>query len=66
MCFEVVLYLKKIMKKLKSELRMWLAEKLLGWAFDVTPWDEEGQKLRKHISAYCMDKVIEHDRGNEI
>jgi hypothetical protein len=54
------------MKKLKSELRMWFAEKLLGWAFDVTPWNEEGHKLRKHIANYSMEKVIEFERGNEI
>jgi hypothetical protein len=45
------------MKKLKSEIRMWLAEKLLGWAFDMTPWDDEGQKLRKHITNYYWSKI---------
>jgi hypothetical protein len=52
------------MKKLKIELRMYLAEKLLGWSFDVTPWNEEGQKLRKHISAYYFEKIKELERGN--
>ena len=47
------------MKKLKSEIRMWFAEKLLGWCSDITPWNEEGQKLRKHISAYYIEKIIE-------
>lgn len=46
------------MKKLKSELRMWLAEKLVGWAFDITPWDEEGQKLRRHIADYYLSKIF--------
>lgn len=36
---------------------MWLAEKLVGWAFDITPWDEEGQKLRTHIADYYLTKI---------
>jgi len=47
------------MKKLKSELRMWFAEKLLSWAFSITPWNEEGQKLRRRISDYYLDKLEE-------
>lgn len=54
------------MKKLKIELRMWFAERLLGWSFDVTPWNEEGQKLRNHILDYYLDKIEELERGNEI
>jgi len=54
------------MKKLKIELRMWFAEKLLSWSFDVTPWNKEGQKLRKHITAYYLEKIQELERGNEI
>ena len=38
---------------------MWLAEKLLGWAFDITPWDEEGQKMRRHIAKYYLEKIAE-------
>lgn len=45
---------------------MWFAERLLGWAFDVTPCNEEGQKLRKYIADYNMEKIIEFERGNEI
>ena len=65
MIFKLMLYF-KTMKKLKSELRMWFAEKLLAWAFDVTPWNEEGQKLRKCIADYSTEKIIEFKRGNEI
>lgn len=44
---------------MKTEIRMWIAEKLMGWAFDITSWDEEGQKMRKHISNYYLDKIKE-------
>ena len=54
------------MKKLKIELRMWFAEKLLSWSFDVTPLNEEGQKLKKHIAVYYLEKIQEFERGNEI
>ena len=47
------------MKELKTELRMWFAEKLLSWSFDVTPRNEEGQKLRNYISTYCLEKIQE-------
>lgn len=47
------------MKKLREEIRMWIAEKLLGWAFDATPWNKDGQKLRVHITNYYLDKLIE-------
>ena len=45
------------MKELKIEIRMWIAEKLLGWSFDITPFNEEGQKLRKHICNYYLSKI---------
>ena len=51
------------MKELKSELRVWLAEKLLGWSHDVTPWNEEGQKIRRHIGNYYLDKIKENNGG---
>tara|TARA_R110000823_G_C15516672_1_gene455044 strand:- start:266 stop:418 length:153 start_codon:yes stop_codon:yes gene_type:complete len=47
------------MKELKNELRMWFAEKLLSWSNDVTPWNEEGQKLRIFIAAYYLQKIEE-------
>ncbi len=39
--------------------KIWMAELLLGWAFDVSPWNEEGQKIRRHISNYYIEKLEE-------
>ena len=52
------------MKELKSEIRMWLAEKLLGWAFDIAPFNSEGQKMRTHISNYYWSKIDKWDIEN--
>jgi hypothetical protein len=49
------------MSKLKSEIRMYIAEKLISWAFDITPWNDEGQKLRVHIANYYYDKIKEYE-----
>ena len=56
----------KEMKELKSEIRMWVAEKLLSWAFNVTPWNNEGQKMRKYIADYysCELKNMTNDTKN--
>ena len=53
------------MEELKSELRMWFAEKLLGWANDITPWNNEGQKLRRHITNYYLEKIEEFTNNPE-
>lgn len=42
------------MKKIISEIRMSLAEKLISWSHDVAPSNEEGNKLKKHISSYYL------------
>ena len=54
------------MKKLKIELRMYLAEKLLSWAFDVAPNNKEGKLLKMHIGSYAQKKVTEYKKSNEI
>jgi len=48
------------MVELKSEIRMWIAEKLLNWSFDITPYNQEGQKIRRCISLYYIDKIKEN------
>ncbi len=35
-----------------EELRMYLAEKLLNWAFDIAPHNQEGKALKIHIFRY--------------
>ncbi len=50
------------MKELKIELRMWFAELLLSWSFNVSPWSKEGQKLRGHICAYYLEKIEELEK----
>jgi len=41
------------MKKLKLEIRMYIAEVLLNWAFSVAPSDEnQGRKLKVAIIEY--------------
>ena len=46
-----------------TEIRMWMAEKLLGWAFDMSPYNKCGQKMRIHISNYYMEKIIEQEQS---
>ena len=46
------------MKKLKNELKMYLAEKLLGWAMSLAPFHQtEGFILWNHIRVYFEYKV---------
>jgi hypothetical protein len=52
------------MKGLKKELRMWLAEKLVNWAYDILPYDEDGHKMKKHIVNYYLEKVKEEQGHN--
>lgn len=37
-----------------SELRMYLAEKLLSWAFDVAPNNKEGKFLKFYVGGYAV------------
>ena len=37
-----------------SELRMYLAEKLLSWAFDVAPNNKEGLFLKLYVGRYAV------------
>lgn len=39
---------------------MWVAEKLLSWAYDMTPYSHEGHQIRRHIVNYWMSKVKEN------
>lgn len=54
------------MKKLKLELRMYISELLLNWAFDVAPNNKDGKFLKTIIGEYAKEKVREYKRGNEI
>jgi len=54
------------MKKLKLELRMYIAELFLNWAFDVAPNNKEGVFLKTIIGEYSKEKVREYKRSNEI
>lgn len=49
------------MKELKTELRMWFAEKLLYWSLEISPNNEEGKKIKSFISLYIHDKMKNHD-----
>jgi hypothetical protein len=40
------------MKELLIELRLLMAEKLLGWAFDIAPAGEPGDTMRVAIKRY--------------
>lgn len=40
-----------------SELRMYLAEKLLFWAFDVAPNNKEGKFLKFYVDGYAVSVI---------
>lgn len=42
------------MKKLKLQIRMYIAELLLGWAFDIATEDGEGEQLRIAVAEYFI------------
>lgn len=42
------------MKQLKTELRKYISELLLSWAFNIAPSDDEGKSIKTFISAYFM------------
>ena len=43
-------------------LRMYLAEKLLSWVFDIAPHNEEGKTLKIHIGRYAEKKVFRKNK----
>ncbi len=45
------------MKALIIEIRMWMAEKLLKWAFDVSPDSKEAVDLHVSVLSYFHDKL---------
>ena len=40
-----------------SELRMYLAKKLLSWAFDVAPNNKEGKFLKLYVGGYAVSVI---------
>ena len=44
------------MKKLKLELRMYISELFLNWAFDVAPNNKDGKFLKTIIGRICQRK----------
>jgi hypothetical protein len=50
---------KYIMKGLKSDFKMFISEKLLSLAFRLAPWNDEGQKIRRCVSVYYLDRIKE-------
>jgi hypothetical protein len=42
------------MKELKDEFQMFIAEKLLAWAFYFAPKTKDGDILKKHIAHYIF------------
>ncbi len=45
------------MKELLTEIRLYIAEKLLDWAFDISPKGEEGDMIKKSVGRYFCEKV---------
>lgn len=54
------------MKKIKLELRMYIAELLLNLSFDVAPNNKDGKFLRTIIGEYAKEKVKQYKGSNEI
>ena len=48
-----------------SELRMYLAETLLFWAFDVAPNNKEGKFLKFYVGDYARIRVNEKLNQNK-
>ena len=40
------------MKRLRAELRLWVAEVLLGWAFNIAPASNDGILLKAAVAEY--------------
>lgn len=45
------------MKDLIIEIRMWMAEKLLSWAFEASPDSEEGEDIQFTVLSYFKRKL---------
>lgn len=45
------------MKQLKAEIRLFIAEKFLGWAISIAPKNKEGNELTVCIGHYFAAKV---------
>ena len=41
------------MKELKSEIRMYVAETLIIWAFKIVPMNKEGLNFYLYLNNYC-------------
>lgn len=40
------------MKQFKKQLRLYIAEKLMSWAFSVAPYDHNGDNVRNFVIDY--------------
>lgn len=47
------------MKSAWKEFRLYIAEKLLGWAFSVAPFGKEGEDIKVMLAYYFDGKVNE-------
>lgn len=53
------------MKDLIKEIRIYISEVFLGWAFSVAPFGKEGEEIKVMLAYYFDGKVKQQKKGAE-